>query len=653
MTKKNKKRKKKRGPTPPKRKIVDEHGNLIRKEKVQPRLPTGITSIPKILRGEFDYESNNIARYEEMLAQRAPRDRKLRILMTNEATFLHTGFSKYGYELFKRLHATGKYDLAEIGSYGGPANMEPRAANLPWKYYHVMFTNQVEQQEFQSDPCNQFGKWKLTYALADFKPDVVMGIRDWWMDEHVLKNPLRNKFHFIWMPTVDGYPQDWQWIKDYEDVDTLLTYSCFGKKVLETQSAWQLARSKGIKKTLKVTDVCQPGVDLEVFRPLPPGEAKTKFNIPQHFRFCGTVMRNQPRKLLPRIIEAFSEFKQKYPQESNNVNLLLHTSIPDVGWKNGAGIIETIERQGVANHVFFSYICGECRHMSISTFMGSPIQCPRCGRGPNPDGSGGFRTPNTQVGYDPEHFNFIYNILEVYIQGSIAEGDGMPINEAKAAGVPVLCSDYSAMGEKARNGGALPINNESIFNEPSEGCKQCGYTVGGTMQWRSHFSRSDLAKKLALLFGNEPKRRIMAEQARECAEKYYDWNLTALKWQNILDSIDIKDRDGTWETTEMVRKPTEEAAPDNLSDEDWLTWCYQNILRRTGVDNDGKKVWLGQLQMGATRRQLEAHFRDLMKDNVRVAEVLEDPEKAGMDPMQRIAKEIAEFEESRRNDDQE
>lgn len=645
---KQKRRKKKRGPTPPKRKIVDTHGNLIRKERVeQPRLPSvsQIRSIPKILGAEFDFDANDAERYQRMLDERKPRDRKLRILMTNEATFLLTGFSTYGYELFKRLHETGKYELAELGSYGGPASMDPRAANLPWKYYRVMFTNAVEQREFSQDPCNQFGKWKLTYALADFKPDVVIGIRDWWMDEHVLKNPLRGKVHFIWMPTVDGYPQDWQWLNDYQNVDTILTYSHFGKRVLETQSSWPLSRARGVKKNLKVTDVCQPGVDLEVFKPLPKGQAHQAFNIPPHFRFCGTVMRNQPRKLFPRIIEAFSLFKQKYPEESHNANLLLHTGIPDVGWKRGQGIIETIERQGVAQCVFFSYVCAACRHMSISTFMGSPIKCPRCNRGPNPDGSGGFRTPNTQVGYDPEHLNIVFNLMDVYIQGSIAEGDGMPINEAKAAGVPVLASDYSAMAEKARNGGALPIENESIWNEPSEGCQKCGYTNGGTMQWRSHFSREDLAKKLAALFGNEQRRSKMAQEARECAERYYNWDLVALKWQNVLDSIEVKDRSETWEADEIVKKPTEDSPPPGLSDEEWLEWCYKNILRRTGVDNDGKKTWLGQLQMGASRRQLEQYFRSLMADNVKVAEALENPEKAGMNPIERVAQEIKEAEQ--------
>jgi hypothetical protein len=112
----------------------------------------------------------------------------------------------------------------------------------------------------------------------------------------------------------------------------------------------------------------------------------------------------------------------------------------------------------------------------------------------------------------------------------------------------------------------------------------------------------------------------------------------------VLDSIEIKDRSETWEAEEIIKKPTSESPPQGLSDEQWLEWCYKNILRRDGVDNDGRKTWLGQLQLGTNRDQLEEYFRGLMADNVRVAEALENPERAAMNPIQRIAEEIKEAE---------
>ncbi len=44
-------------------------------------------------------------------------DRKRRILFIGEASFLATGFSTYWQEVIKRLHATGEFEIAEMGSY--------------------------------------------------------------------------------------------------------------------------------------------------------------------------------------------------------------------------------------------------------------------------------------------------------------------------------------------------------------------------------------------------------------------------------------------------------------------------------------------------------------------------------------------------------
>lgn len=656
MSKKQKSRKRKRGPTKPKCKIIQlpKGGQQI--------IETGpsndkVRRIPNILGADFDFERNTIEYWQDLIDQAPKRDHKIRILMTCEASFLHTGFSRYCQQLLQRLHATGKYEVAELASYGGPADGDERAASVKWKYYHTMYSNIFEEEEFKRDEENQFGKWKLTFALADFKPDVVICIRDWWMDKHVLENPLRGKVHVMWMPTVDGYPQKWEWLMDYQNVDTLCTYSHFGKRVLESQSSWSIARARKVSRSFDVRAVCQPGVDLDVYKPLPANEAKKAFNIPDHFRFCGTVMRNQPRKLIPRIIESFGIFKREFTEQSHNVNLLLHTSIPDVGWDGGQGIMETIEREGLAMYVYLTYICNNCGHMMVNQFTTAILmppehaaQCPRCNQR-------AMKTPNTQCGYPPKEFNLVYNLMDVYIQGSVAEGDGMPVNEAKAAGVPCLVSDYSALAEKARNGGALPIDNDTIFNEGG-GCPECdSRRRGGTMQWRSLFNRRDLAKKLARLYGDDNYRRRLGAEGRKCAEKYYNWELVAKKWEAIIDTAPLKDRSETWDSEHVIRVSTKDQAPDGLTNEEWLLWEYQNVLQRTEkdpktgeqvpvskVDNDGLRTWIGHMKQGAHRQELDKYFRSLMEDNDRVAKVLADPEGSALTPMEQMSKVIEESE---------
>ena len=62
--------------------------------------------------------------------------RKKRILFCSEATFLNTGYATYTREILNYLYSTGKYEIAEMAAYG--EKNDPRAANIPWKYYGVM-----------------------------------------------------------------------------------------------------------------------------------------------------------------------------------------------------------------------------------------------------------------------------------------------------------------------------------------------------------------------------------------------------------------------------------------------------------------------------------------------------------------------------------
>lgn len=591
-----------------------------------PDTQLSVTRIPKIFGADFSGHDDSVQKYQDIIDATPHDGGKRRVLFICEASYLRTGFSTYLHEIFTRLHATGKYDLAEFGSYGDAPHIDPRAGEVKWKYYHNLPTSLEEAREYgfvdgqvvgPQYSENQFGKWRLPLVLADFKPDIVISIRDNWMDKYVKDCPFREYFHWIWMPTVDGYPQRWDWLKDYNQVDTVLAYSWFGKKVLETQSKTPMSQIQHIKP-IKVKDVCQPGADPQIFKPLPKKEVRKIFGIPDTdkngapLRFVGTVMRNQPRKLFPRILEAFEKFKSDHPDVSKGVMLLCHTSIPDVGWD----IPALAAMYGLQDHVAYSYMCLKCGNIAVSSFLGSPTTCPIC---KTPES---FGTPNTKFGFTPEHLNLIYNLMDVYIQGSIAEGDGMPVNEAKMAGVPCLVSDYSALYEKARNGGALPIHNDTIYTEHETG------------QWRSLFSRSDLSNKLASLLRNEDKRQKLAKEAQECAMKYYTWDLCSKKWESLLDSIAIRDRKETWDSPiEELKKPNPNSPPEGLSDEEFVEWLYINILCRQGSDSSGKHYWCQILQnKNVARKDIERHFRALVEKENAVKMLRKNPKNPNTRP---------------------
>ena len=120
--------------------------------------------------------------------------RKKRILFCSEATFLNTGYATYTREILNYLHSTGKYEIAEMAAYG--EKNDPRAANIPWKFYGVMpnqncepKASQEELEAYNSRPTNQFGEWAFEHVCLDFLPDFVCDIRDFWMLDFAERSP--------------------------------------------------------------------------------------------------------------------------------------------------------------------------------------------------------------------------------------------------------------------------------------------------------------------------------------------------------------------------------------------------------------------------------------------------------------------------------
>lgn len=158
---------------------------------------------------------------------------KLKVLMCSEASFLSSGFSIYAKEILSRLHATNKYEIAEFASYG--AVNDPRDTQIKWKYYaNIVSDKDPRHKEYASRTDNQFGRWRFEKVLLDFKPDVVIDVRDYWMSAYQGLSPLRKYFHWILMPTVDSEPQQETWLDTYLNADAIFTYSDWGADVLKT-----------------------------------------------------------------------------------------------------------------------------------------------------------------------------------------------------------------------------------------------------------------------------------------------------------------------------------------------------------------------------------------------------------------------------------
>ncbi len=336
------------------------------------------------------------------------KQRKKRILVVNEFSQLSTGFSTYMRYLLPRLHATGKYEIAEHAVYIDPHH--PEIDNVPWK----VFPNLPDQRDrkgqdlYKQNRFNQFGAWKFEEVCLKWQPDIVIDIRDPWMSSFIFKSPYRKYFKFIHMPTCDGEPQKPEWLDTYAGADRILTYSHWAKQVLESSSGGKI----------QVFDVGSPCPDIEEFRPVNKAETRNKLGLKPDSFIIQTVMRNQPRKLYPELFRAFARFlelcKERNRDDIASKSFLhCHTSHPDLGWD----LPVELRRYGISHKVLFTYLCDHCKSCYVTFFNQEVSPCRACG-----NTTAGL--PNTVRGVDRPDLAKIMGMADLYIQYSVCLAKG-------------------------------------------------------------------------------------------------------------------------------------------------------------------------------------------------------------------------------------
>ena len=453
--------------------------------------------------------------------------RKKRILFCSEATFLNTGYATYTREILNYLHSTGKYEIAEMAAYG--QRNDPRANNIPWRYYGVQpnvdcepKASQEELNMYSASGTNQFGEWIFEHVCLDFLPDFVCDIRDFWMLDFAERSPFRNYFNWVVMPTVDARPQARQWVSTYASADACLTYSDWAGGVLESQSGGKIKYYGSAPPSAH--PAYSPVADKTMH--------KIKYGIDPEYRIIGTVMRNQRRKLYPDLFEAFRKFLDK--SKSKKYYLYCHTSYPDLGWD----IPELLLEHDLSAHVLFTYICPDTKKPFPSFFQDAVAQSPFTGRW-------GATLSNVKNGASYEDLSAIQNLFDLYTQYANCEGFGLPYVEAAACGVPVCGTDYSAMESEIRKLEGYPIKPAGLYKELETGCLRA-------------VPNNDLAAEYFLKFFEEyteDDRKMIGERTRKNFEKHFQWHMSGSQWEKIFDELQIKPIETTWASKPKILQP--------------------------------------------------------------------------------------------------
>ena len=476
--------------------------------------------------------------------------RKKRILFCGEATYLNTGYATYWREIITRLHATGKYEIAELGGYSKPDDKE--LSYHPWKIYPNMpdMNDAASVEEYNSNVPNQFGEWKFEEICLDFRPDIVCDIRDFWMMEFEERSPFRRFFHWFIMPTVDAAPQHPQWLSTYSSADAVLSYSEWGRDVLNRESGGKV----------DCLGIAPPAAD-KVYTPVANKEAhKLSLELDPDSIIIGTVMRNQRRKLFPDLFLAFRKFLDLYKKP--NVYLYCHTTYPDVGWN----IPELISKNGLSSRVLLTYACSGCGSTFPSFFHDALTECKHCH-------SFQAKLTNPREGVSTEVLSQIVNTFDLYVQYANSEGFGLPQVEAASCGIPVMSIDYSAMSSVVRKVDGTPLKLAAKYTELETGC------------FRAVPDNDYFVEKLNE-FCSLPKavRSNKGFQARKAFEKNYRWEDSVKKWEELFDAAEIRNEKETWDSPPNIHEPPK-GYPDNLDTKNLVDWLIINVLGDTSKLN--------------------------------------------------------------------
>lgn len=480
---------------------------------------------------------------------------KKRLFIANDASFITSGYGVYGKELLTRLNNTGKYEIAELGCYADKDN--PLNKTIPWKFYpNAVQNNDPRVEDYKKSSINQFGNWRFTRCLFDFKPHIVFDVRDYWMSSYQEISSLRPYFHWVLMPTVDSAPQKTEWLYTFANADIVVPYTEWAKKVL--------VQSCGHKINL-FPKIANAGVNPDEFYSISnrKDHVKTIFNTDKELSIVGTVMRNQRRKLFDDLFIAYRKYLNRLLSDNNTdlydrSFLYIHTSFPeDTGWD----IPNLLYEHNLLDKTYITYVCRKCKNYFPSKFQGTVIKCKHCGHQ--------MATLSSVVsGVDNKQLNEIYNLFDLYLQYAICEGFGMPQIEAASCGVPIASVDYSAMSEIVENLDGIKIPVLKLYREIESSAYRALPDIDATTDILYDY----------LSVADESYRQNKREKTRELCVNRYTWDNVAKVWDECFDSIDTTKKLPWTSPPPNKTRHHNMSVPSHLNPKEFVEYICYNII---------------------------------------------------------------------------
>lgn len=197
----------------------------------------------------------------------------------------------------------------------------------------------------------------------------------------------------------------------------------------------------------------------------------------------GCVARNQGRKSLPELIQAFCEFAKDKP----DVVLIMHSDPNDQ-----AAVVdlqEMADRSGMGHKILWTA-------MRIT----------------NP--------------YTTTRMNELYNVFDCFALLTTGEGFGIPFIESMACGVPVIATDFTTTKELITDNNAglgVKLMGEDKRPYPGEQAMN-GFIIGTWGVGRAFADFYDAIAKFNYAYTHREEMKEMGRNGRNAVLKYYDWD---------------------------------------------------------------------------------------------------------------------------------
>lgn len=335
----------------------------------------------------------------------APKN--VKVLFVAPDINLTTGLSKVTYSMLQELSKISWLSIIHFAIQGQQGQPPIRKA-----VDNVKTLNAAELESYKG----------RGFALKDFittiqkeNPTIVLiyneiGILAGYLEE-LRRSSLKRTFQ-VWAyldQNYDTHPQPFIDIIN-RDCDRLFAYS----------KAWrENLKGQGVTRPIDIMNV---GVDTRIYRTIPKEIARQSAGIPKDVFIFLNANKNLPRKRLDLLIIAFVRLILKYPTKS-----IFLMCIADKGDRGGYQLFDIFAKELESNKA------------NIDTF------------------SNRLLISNQQMPYRDEDMNMFYNMADVCVSTSEAEGWGLTNLESMAAAVPQIVPDTIAFNEYCNSDNSIMI----------------------------------------------------------------------------------------------------------------------------------------------------------------------------------------------------